>query len=277
MPPRPQSSSQEVKTFGVIDQMNDVFDFVSQYYEKLYIYLSKNPPTVEDTNELHYLNSVFNELINKTMILYDEIAELGYVLTDLKPDNLVYRQEPDGSFKVFMIDFDPRFVVSPSTSIFNKMLKKVIEKRDKNIEIQIRANIMKYIFSTYIIINILGYASIKANDMMKLNIDGFKYIDSYARLRYPPKDKDPKTRTYIVNNLMDSIKFITNMDLMRMIRLMHSRNVGLLKSNAFNLYFKDAFQHDQTLLYNYCYLNYDELYNYTGINEPEHMHVKTLR
>jgi hypothetical protein len=265
MPPRPQSSSQNVKTFAVIDQMNDLFDFFTQYYTKLYNYLVTENPTVEVTDELHYLNNVFNELINKIMILYDEIAELGFVFTDLKPENIVYKQEPDGSFKVFIIDLDTRFMISPP--LFNKIWLSVFKESNEIDKVKMRANIMKYLFSTYLIIDIVKYTGVvKVVDMMGLNAKGFNYLHRYAILRYPQKDHEKKT--YIVNNPDDSIQFITNMYLMKMLRFIHSKNIGLLKTNAFNIYFQNVFKQDQILLYNYCYLNYDELYNYTGINKP---------
>ena len=169
----------EIKNFCVIEQKEDFHRFLIFYYNAIDKYTTGK----YTKKQIDALTSIFNELFDKIMILYDEIAALGYVFIDLKPSNIVYSKEPDGSYKVFMIDFDTRFCISPfirtvfddaswykKTPNISKMDSKhpylkdlyslnsylfdelLLLKSDEE-KTQMRASVMKYLFCAYMLVN----------------------------------------------------------------------------------------------------------------------------
>jgi hypothetical protein len=85
----------QVKHFSIIEQKNDFFEFLANYYSQLYSYVYYRKTHNEETllllkKEIDSLNITFNTLIENTMKLYNKIATHEYVFTDVKTENLVF-------------------------------------------------------------------------------------------------------------------------------------------------------------------------------------------
>jgi hypothetical protein len=298
-PPPPPESSLLVKTFCVIEQKKDFFKFFDFYYRKMCNYLSLKLDKDSDTKKsnlfkykqwIDALSLVFNELIHKILVLYDEIARMGYLFIDLKPTNIVYSQNPtDGSYKVFMIDFEPKFSVSSPEKIMDSKLEKVFADNTRNAiefnkilieelktdneesKIQMRASVMKYLFCSFMIVkckvlaNSLGF---KLSDIMQPNIGILRDIDKYARLRNAPVNLLPNTLHFIANHINGTVsingkdklnhEFINNKELFYVLNKMMVKNIGNIRALFYSYYIND-FSKNEDLLYRYCYLSFNDV------------------
>jgi len=298
-PPPPLESSLVVKTFCVIEQKKDFFKFVDFYYRNMYDYLllkivpGKDPVTDPDPDikqRIDDLSLVFNELIHKILVLYDEIARMGYLFIDLKPENIVYSRNPiDGSYKVFMIDFDTIFSASSPEKIMDSQLEKVfanntrnaiefnnilmeeLKNRDEESKIQMRASIMKYLFCSFMIVkdevfaNSLGFP---LRALMQPNISILRYMDTYARLRNAPANLPQNALRFIADHINGTLTingkdkqchdFIINKELFYILNKMIVKNIGNIRG-LFYKYYKKNFSERDDLLYRYCYLSFNDI------------------
>jgi hypothetical protein len=114
-----------------------------------YFILLKNPH-YGDYEETSRIQAFMDLFIDKTFELYERLAELGYLFIDLKPQNIVYTPSEDGTIEnVQMIDLDKSFLIkNDEIEKFELENRLSLSEEDK---IRLRADIMKYLFSAFII------------------------------------------------------------------------------------------------------------------------------
>jgi hypothetical protein len=140
--------------FSIMEKKLDTFELFGYAFNEhcaSYVMLQRNPSQVEHSDKMQRADLIINSVWRGTLDLYMKVSDYGRLYFDLKMENTV-AEIRGKNIKIFMIDCDPRFIISEN-ALVNAIRLAKFNPTPENVA-KLRKKIMLYLFSATVISNL---------------------------------------------------------------------------------------------------------------------------